>query len=232
MDRVAIILVGTRMPENIGSVARAMGNFGFLNLRLANAQCTWPNQRAQALACHATPILDNCSIFPTVSEAVADLNYLYATTVRSRYMEKPVVYSPDLSKDLATIHGKVGILFGPEDDGLTNVDMRLADKIVTVPTDSKYSSMNIAQAAGVICYSLSSIATQQQPGSPLASKAEIDGAIYHLEAALEHRNFFQVSHKKQEMLKNISASFTKAALTNQEVRTIRGIIRALVGKVL
>ena len=230
MDSVYIILVGTQLPENIGSVARAMGNFGFLKLRLAGVRCPWPNDRAYSLACHANAILDDCQVYPNLEDAVADLNYLYATTARNRFMEKPVTCTSNLASDLVERSGNIGLIFGPEDDGLTNKDMRLVDQIISIPTYPLYSSMNLAQAVCVVCYTLSQVERNiTMRYTDMATKYELDGMLKHLESELESKNFFQIAHKKEEMIKNISATFTRVALTSQEVRTMRGIIRALAG---
>jgi tRNA/rRNA methyltransferase len=228
-----IILVNTQLPENIGSAARAMANFGFDDMRLVTPRCVWPHERAYTLACRAGHVLDKCRVFPSIAGACADLRYLYATSARERVMEKSCISSRDLTADLAATpveSDAIGIMFGPEDDGLSNEDMRLVDKIIAIPTADECSSMNLAQAICVVCYSLSQVTHKALESLPTATKLELDEMLTHLEGELDTTNFFRVDHKKPEMMKNISAIFAKAALTAQEVRTMRGIIKMLAGK--
>ncbi len=150
-----IILVEPQMGENIGMVARAMANFGLAELRLVNPRDGWPNDKAQAAASKADHVIDGTKVFETLEQAVADLNFVYATTARERDGFKPV-RSPVVAAE--TLRAKfragegTGILFGRERWGLTNEEVALADEIVTFPVNPAFASLNIAQAVLLMSY--------------------------------------------------------------------------------
>ena len=150
-----IILVQPQMGENIGACARAMLNCGLTELRLVKPRDGWPNEKAQANASGADLVLDNARLFDTTADAVADLHVVYATTVRTRGMIQqfvtPRVAAEELRAQYAAGH-KVGVLFGPERTGLVNDDLTLAEKLITVPLNPSFASLNLAQAVLLIGY--------------------------------------------------------------------------------
>lgn len=155
MHNPVFILVNPQMGENIGAVARAMMNFGLRELRLVAPRDGWPNPAAEAMAAHGLPIIENVKIYPTTRDAIADLHYVYASTARDRRIPKPQLTPRDAAQDGLQRAGAgqgVGILFGPERSGLANEDIALAHAILTIPTDERNSSLNIAQSAVVIAY--------------------------------------------------------------------------------
>ncbi len=134
----AIILVEPQLGENIGTAARAMANFGLNDLRIVNPRDGWPNEQAQKASANAIHVVDKAQIFDNLEDAIADLQYICATTARPRDMVKEIL-SPE---SVATVmHEKVaqkqttGILFGREKSGLTNTDISYADSIVIAPVD-------------------------------------------------------------------------------------------------
>ncbi len=223
-----IILVAPQMGENIGSAARAMKNFNLTELRLVAPRDGWPNEKAEAMAVMAVDIVKKAKIYDSLEKAIADLEYLYATTSIPRSMNKNYVLSQDLLKDYdPTV--KTGIMFGRESRGLTNKEIALADKIITINTGD-FNSLNIAQALVIICYELfdaspsSRIANRQK----LASKLELSYFFEHLFTELEQRKFFRAPEKKIQMTQNIMNIFIRIdKLSNNEVQTLRGIINTL-----
>ena len=136
----SIILVRPQLGENIGSVARAMLNFGLSDLRVVSPRDGWPNQHAIAVASGAGVILDNARLFNSSQEAVEDLHYIFATTARNRGIFKEI-FTPEAAiiksnKIIGSGLG-VGLMFGPERSGLQNEDISLAQAIVSVPINSK-----------------------------------------------------------------------------------------------
>ena len=130
MDGPVIILVNPQLGENIGASARAMANFGLAELRLVDPRDGWPNEVARANAAKADHIIDGVQVFDTLEEALADLNFVYATTARQREMLKPVRDPATACATLRQRHGRgerVGILFGRERWGLESVEVALAD---------------------------------------------------------------------------------------------------------
>ncbi len=147
-----IILVAPQMGANIGATARAMKNFGLNELRIVAPRDGWPNEQARSNAVGAVNIIDHAKIFDSLEDSIKDLEYLYATTCIKRAMNKDYVFSQNLPLDYPNSE-KVGIMFGRENNGLSNEEIAFATKIITINT-TEFSSLNIAQAVIIICYEL------------------------------------------------------------------------------
>ena len=231
----AIVLVAPQLGENIGTAIRAMANFGLSDLRLVSPREDWPNDKARAAASGADHIVDAARVFDTLPEAVAGLSFVYAATARSRAVAKTVV-GPREAARIARAYAEkgVGVLFGREKSGLTNEEISLADAILTFPVDPDFSSLNIAQAVLLIAYEwrLADL-TGEAEGLPFAlsiepaPRAELIGMFEHLERALDDVGFFRPPERKPHLSLAIRAMFQRAGLTEQEVRTLRGMIAAL-----
>lgn len=223
----AIILVRPQMGENIGAAARVMSNFGLSDLRLVSPRDGWPNEKAIAMAAHGEAVVQQARLFASVAEAVADCRYVFATTATRRDMPKPTLRPREA---VAQCHANTAILFGPERAGLENEDLVLADAIIEIPTDAANSSLNLAQAVCVICYEWYNQKDSVQPhggSQDLCTREELQGFFDHLEGALEMRGYFRVAHKKPLMWQHLRSLFVKARLSEQEVRTLRGVVKAL-----
>lgn len=232
LKNIKIILVRPQMGENIGSVARVMYNFGMTQLRIVNPREEWPNPRAQALSVGARSIIDNATIHNSFEDAVMDCQILYASTARDRYMNKEVLYPEEAAKEIQShIQYTIGVVMGPENSGLSNEEISLANKIISLPVNPEFTSLNLAQATGVICYEIFKTYSDNvinKQDTNLASSAEILHFFEHLESELEQRNFFQVENKKQGMKINLRNLFKRIGnLSSQDVRTLRGIITCL-----
>lgn len=237
MTHPAIILVNPQMGENIGAVARAMMNFGLRDLRIVAPRDGWPNPAADAMAAHGLPIIESAKLYATTHDAVADLHYIYASTARDRRIHKPQLSPREASQEgvsRARDGQRIGILYGPERSGLENEDIALAHAILTIPTDEKYSSLNIAQSAVVIAYewwvagleTVAKTASSHPRDSLPATGEQVDQFFGHLESALDRTNFFKLDAKKPHMWRNLRASFLRAELSEQEVHTLRGMVSA------
>lgn len=230
----AIILCEPQLGENIGMVARAMANFGLSDLRIVNPRDGWPSEKARAAASRADHVIDAARVFDRVEDAVADLQMLFATTARNRDIPKPVV-GPDEAAAEAVSYGATdlatGYMFGRERWGLNNDEVALANKIVTLPVDPTYASLNIAQAVLVCAYEWRRTATagalpftlEDHEGEP-ASQEAIQRMFDHLEGALDARGFFRPVEKKPVTVRRLRNIFQKADLTDNEVRILRGVI--------
>ena len=233
----AIILVGAQLGENIGTVARAMLNFGLTDLRLVRPRADWQIDRARKAAAGAESLIDNRALFDTVAEATADLGFLVATTARLRDMVKPVMTPDHLAQQMRAQAGesatKSGVLFGPERTGLDNEDISLADAICSVPLNPDFSSLNLAQAVLLIGYEwfqagdATPPAQLPVPDTRPATRAEVHAMFAHFEAALDAAGFLAPPEKKPAMARNLRNMFHRASLTEQDVRTLRGVINAL-----
>ena len=233
----AVILVDPQLGENIGMVARAMLNCGLGDLRLVRPRDGWPSDKAVAAAAGADVVVERARLFPTTADAVADLNRVYAATARARGMVKPVVTPRQAAAEmheLAAGGGRTGILLGPEAKGLKNDDVALADTIVMVPLNPAFMSLNLAMAALLVGYEWYQAADGTAPrtlamnATRPASRDELIGLFEHLERELDACGFLHVSEKRPIMVRNLRNMLHRAELTEQEVRTLRGVIAGLV----
>ncbi len=233
-----LILSQPQMGENIGSAARVMRNFGFRELRLVSPRDGWPNEKASALAAGAFAKLAPVRVFSTTSAAISDLHMVFAVTARMRDMEKPVFSPLQAMPKLAEVltnNGRAGLLFGPEASGLENEEIARCDGIITYPVAADFCSLNLAQAVAVAAYAWRAFITQKMPTepevrpdeNPLASKLEIDNMLEHLQSELSAAGFFFPVEKTTVMMQNLQNLFSRSSLSAQEVRTLRGVIKAL-----
>ncbi|WP_371397904.1 RNA methyltransferase [Fretibacter rubidus] len=235
-DIPAVILVRPQLGENIGAACRAMLNFGLTELRLVAPRDGWPNPAADALAAGAIDVLNNAKLYPDTESALADINYCLAATARRREMELPVVGTDVVGGELRSeiAQGRrTAIMFGPEKAGLTNDDVVLADAIITYPINPAFQSLNLAQAVGVFSYIWAASESTAPPPvfddvqSAPAKREDLVRMFEHLEDELSKAGFFFPTTKTDLMRRNIRAPFTRAKMTEQEVRTMRGMIKAL-----
>lgn len=230
----AVILVNPQLGENIGSAARSMLNFGLTDLRLVAPRDGWPNPAAVTLAAGALSVIESAKIFETTEEAVADLNYVLSATARRRDIELPVLDVDGVGAKLRAMESagtRTGILFGPESSGLTNADVALSDAILTYPVNPAFQSLNLAQAVNVFAFLYAAgegiPATFEDPLSDVAPREDLVRLFDHLEAELDEAGFFYPESKRELMRHNIRAPLVRAKMTEQEVRTFRGIVKAL-----
>ncbi len=243
----SIILVRPQLGQNIGTSARAMANFGLDDLRIVAPRDGWPNIEALKASSGADFIIENARIYERAEDAVADLNFVLATTARSRDMTVRVFEPEGAAGELRRrrdLGQNVGVLFGPERTGMTNDEIALADAIVMAPVNPAFASLNLAQAVLLFGYewfkpqasSLGDGTRDDGPGraglnmrkSRPAAKEELIGFFEHLERELDDAQFLRPVEKRPAMVRNIRNLFQRAELTEQEVRTLRGIVSSLV----
>ncbi len=241
------VLVNPQLGENIGTAARAMANFGLHEMRLMDPRDGWPNEKALTSSSGANWIIENAAVHQTLDDCLKDVNYVYATTARPRGMIKEVITPEQAGADMRArvARGeKVAILFGRERTGLNNDEISKADVIVTAPVNPAFASINIAQAVLLMSYewykdqaeSLGQKTPElpalegpglQTPDTRPATKEELFGFFDHLEHELDVAGFFKTEDKKPGMMRNIRNVFGRAELTEQEVRSLRGIVSSL-----
>jgi tRNA/rRNA methyltransferase len=228
-DNITIVLQRPRYPENIGSVARAMCNMGFRRL-IVVAPGIWDEERIRRLATHAAgSVVDGIERFDTLDEALAPFGHVVGTTARLGG-QRPVLKSPEvLARNLIplTHNNSVAIVFGPEDRGLTNDDVKRCHQLVNIPTVD-FTSLNLAQAVMVICYCLSAATLSDPPvRSPrLAKRIELDQMYDELTAALVEIGYMNPQNPDYWMIR-IRRFFTRVALRAGEASIIRGICRQI-----
>jgi tRNA/rRNA methyltransferase len=233
-----VILVEPQLGENIGTAARAMYNCGLTELRLVRPRDGWPNDKAVAAASGADIVLENAQLFGRVEDAVADLRHVYATTARDRYMVKRILTPRAAASEMRRFEAAgegCGLLFGPERTGLVNDHIALADAVLSVPLNPAFSSLNLAQAVLMIGYEwfTASDATAAEAlhtgQSRPATKAELLSFFEHLEEELDRNGFMKNAEKRPSMVRNLRNLFQRAQCTEQELRTLHGVVTAFAG---
>lgn len=228
-----IVLVRPQLAENIGKAARAMLNFGLVEMRLVTPRDGWPNPLAGPAASGADIVLEGARVFDSVAEAVADCAHVYATTVRKRGVTKPVVTPEVAAREMRGAAERSAILFGPERSGLETDDVALARTILTVPINPEFGSLNLAQAVILVAYEWSKGETLASPPetdlAPPAPHAELEGMIGQLDQMLEQANFFVPPDRTPATKRTLRTLLTKPGWSSQEVRTLRGVLSALAG---
>jgi len=233
----SIILNEPQLAENIGAAARVMANFGLTDLRLVRPRDGWPQERAWASASGANWPLDGARVFERLEDAIADLRLVMATTARPREATLPVITPRQGAAELragAREGWPVGLLFGGERAGLETADIALCQAIVTIPIDPKFHSLNLAQAVAINAYEwrLSEADADAAPpafreGPPPAEQAALIGFYEQLEAELDTAGFFHPPEKRPSMVRNLRVALGRSRLSDQEVRTLRGVVTAL-----
>jgi tRNA/rRNA methyltransferase len=233
----AIVLVRPQMGENIGAVARAMLNFGLCGLRLIEPRDRWPNPKAYAVASGADKVLEAAKVEWRTEDAFADCTFVVAATARPRELEKPVWSARETAarlRALISAGGRPAVMFGPEANGLGNDEIARADAIMTYPVNPGFASLNLAQAVSVFCFAYGE--GRQEAEAPAwfadfwseaAPQAMIDEFFAHLDEELVRGRFYHPPEKAALVRQNIRSLFQRARLSEQEVRTLRGIIKAL-----
>lgn len=236
MIEPAFILVRPQMGENIGAAARAMLNFGLDRMRIVDPRDGWPNPKANAMASGAGRVLDHAGVFPDVARAVADCDFVFATTARSRELVKEVV-TPEramaMAREMGAAGKKVGILFGPERAGLENGDIVHANAIVTVPVNPGFFSLNLGQSVLLLAYewgrqgSAAPASAMAFARTELANREEVERLADHYEMRLEEAGFFFPPTKAAGMRLNLRNMWGRLGLTRAEVQTLHGMLRQI-----
>lgn len=225
------VLVRPQLGENIGKAARAMLNFGLTDMRLVAPRDGWPNPAAGPAASGADIVLEKAEVFETVADALADCAHVYATTVRKRGLVKPVVTPEEAAREIHAEQGRTAILFGPERSGLETDDVAIARKILTVPINPDFGSLNLAQAVILVAYEWSKHVALASPPQvdldPPADQQELDGLIDHLDSMLEPAGYFFPPDRVPATKRTLRSVLTKPGWNANEVRTLRGVLSTL-----
>ncbi|MBC7479390.1 MAG: RNA methyltransferase [Pseudorhodobacter sp.] len=230
------VLVRPQMGENIGAAARAMLNFGLERMRIVDPRDGWPNPKAVAMASGAGRVLDHAGVFPDVRAALADCDFVFATTARGRELTKPVV-TPErammMAREMAAAGKKVGVLFGPERAGLENDDVAQAQAIVTVPVNPEFFSLNLAQCVLLLGYEWGRQGSEVPPEvmemgrTDFATGEEVGRLGDHFEERLDAAGFFYPQAKAAGMKLSLRNMWSRLGLTRAEVQTFHGMLRQI-----
>jgi tRNA/rRNA methyltransferase len=231
-----VVLVRPQLADNIGACARAMANGGLFHLRLVAPRDGWPQDKAWRTASGADAILDALSVHATLAEAVADLHHVYATCPRPRHIIKPVLTARGAAEELREVTSRglrAGILFGPERAGLDNDEMANADALIRYPLNPAFMSLNVAQAVMILAYEWWT-AMEPTPARVLmtnetriATKGQLENFLAQLVDQLDACGFLRNRPKRPGMVRNIRHFFQRGEVTEQELRTLHGIITEL-----
>ena len=232
-----VVLVEPQLGENIGAAARAMANFGLSNLRLVRPQQGWPNEKARVMASGADRLLDDARLYDSLRAAVADCTYVVAATARGHDQAKPVIGAGEAAQAMApriAAGETVAYVFGRERNGLENDEVGLADAILTLPVNAAFASLNLAQAVVIVAYewfkrSEGGVLPFSMPEkSPPAPREQLLAFFDELERELERIEYFRPEEKRGTMLVNMRNIFHRMQPTQQDIRTLHGVVTALV----
>ena len=232
----AVILVEPQLPENVGAVARAMANFGLARLRLVRPRAAFPNEKARAVASGAERVLEQATLHESVEAAIGDLNYVFAATARAHDQAKPVVGAEEAARIAAekiAAGESVGLMFGRERNGLENDEVALADRIITLPVNPAFASLNLAQAVVIVGYewfkhqSGGALPFAMPRKSAAAPREQLLAFFADLERELEKVEFFRPPDKRATMQINLRNIFSRMQPTRQDIQTLHGVIMAI-----
>jgi tRNA/rRNA methyltransferase len=222
-------MVRPRGSGNIGSVARAMKNLGAGELAIvgkARTQSFW----ARAMAVHGRDILADAKCYESIREAIADCTLVVGTTCRSglyrSHSQAPREVAPTIVGSAQ--NGRVALLFGPEDHGLSNKDLEHCQLLVTIPTRSEYQSLNVAQAAVICLYELyiAALVPLEEAGIQRAEAEHIERLFDIMKASLLKIGFLD-SENPEHMLLAFRRIFGRAGLEDKDVRILTGMFRQI-----
>jgi TrmH family RNA methyltransferase len=229
---IRIVLLATTHPGNIGAVARAMKNMGLHQLHLVQPR-EFPHADASARAAGADDVLASAVLHDSLQVAIADCGLVIGTSARQRHIPF-VPLEPRACARLAVTNARAGnavaLVFGTERTGLTNPELALCGRLVTIPTSDVYSSLNIAMAVQIITYELHLAARGEsvavQSNEPLATQAEMEGFYHHLQQVLAVSSFRDHT-SDSHLMSRVRRLFNRAQVDQNEMRILRGILSAV-----
>ena len=224
LDSISIILVRTKFPENIGSVARAMKNMGLKRLALVGGKSPF-DLGAYKLASGAEDILERAEEFSSLKEAISEMNFVVGTTSRAGRDRSPLLSPKTLVRKLdpLSVKNSIAIVFGSEKEGLTNEELFLCNFYVRIPSSKDFPSLNLAHAVMVICYELfHSTGETPEHSLELAQADHLEKMFEHMERTLKDAGFLDSEHPTR-MMKALRRLFGKSQLDEREVRILQGI---------
>ena len=227
-----IILVRPQLSENIGMAARAMDNFGLSKLFIVNPRDGWPSKTAETSAKHADKIINKAKVYKHLDDAVSNFDLVIATSNRKRFLTKKTYDNFNILQKKIIDFKSIAILFGPENSGLSNQDIRLANFLFNIPTNNSNKSLNLSHAVSLMSYELSKlnkISTNEKLSSfdSKVSKLELSNFLNFLINDLDSRGFFRPEEKKASMIDNIYSIYNKIGLSKKELRMLWGMHKKL-----
>ena len=154
-NKYGFILVKPQLGENIGASARSLKNFGFNNLIITSPKLGWPNIKAKATSVGALDIINKTKVFDKTVSAIKNFDIIFSFSARRRDINKKHIGIQLFLKKLKKINSKkIGLMFGPEASGLSNLDLSYANYVVQIPSSPKFKSMNLSHSLTLVCYEI------------------------------------------------------------------------------
>lgn len=227
-ENIAVVLVEPQGPRNIGSVCRAMANFGLNELRLVNPQTDHLIHEARQMAVKATDVLESAQIFPSLDEALIDSALSIGTTRRFGRYREDMLHPDEAAAQLlpVTTEARVALVFGREDKGLHTAELDLCQRFVTIPTCERLPSMNLAQAVALCLYEIhkakGSLSETVHGRKHLASNGELELMFQHMQESLTRVGFLDPQNP-DHILRAFRRILGRSGLNDREVRIMRGL---------
>jgi len=233
-ENIRVVLVGTSHPGNIGGVARALKNMCLSDLVLVAPEAEFPSGKARARASSALDVLEQTRVVDDLEAAIVDCQLVVGASARLRSIPWPLVDAREAGQHLVqqSAQGKVALVFGRENAGLTNEELERCHQLVHIPANEEYSSLNIAAAVQVLTYEIHMAMRAQNNETlhvsndyPMSTSGEMEGLYTHFEQALETIGFFNPENPRQ-LMRRLRRLFNRAQLDTMEMNILRGILAA------
>lgn len=233
LDRIRVVLSHPSHPGNIGAAARAMKTMGLSQLVLVNPR-SFPDAQADAMASGAVDVLSGARVAASLADALAGTTFATALTARRRELAVDPLWVREAAGEIAAaaLVGDAAIVFGNETAGLSNDELMLCQRWASIPAQSEYSSLNLAQAVQVMCYELRMAALD--PGAPPAisdagkpaSHDDVERLLAHIESTAVNVGYLDPAAPKR-FLPRLRRLLSRARIEQEEVSLLRGLLTAM-----
>jgi tRNA/rRNA methyltransferase len=229
LKNLSVVLVESRGERNIGSVARAMANFGVTDLRLVAPKVDHLDDEARKMAVKASVLLEQATVYPDLKSALNDCHYAYATTRRFGKYRVDFHHPDSAAAELLPLleDGRVAMVFGREDKGLKTEELDLCQRLITIPTCGSIASMNLAQSVVICLYEIGKqygeVSGKEKGGRKLASIAQLEVLYDHMRETLLKIKYLNPQNP-EHIMRSYRQMFGRAALDDREVRILRGLM--------
>ncbi len=231
-DNLCVVLVESQGALNIGSVCRAMLNFGFTDLRLVNPQADHLSLEARQMAVKAGHLLDAAKLFGSLEEALADCVMTFGTTRRFGRYRTGLLHPDEAAQQLIPVcdEGRVALVFGREDNGLLMTELDLCQNFITVPTSPELPSMNLAQSVVLHLYEVNRVCGELEGKThgrkKLATSEQLEGLYQHMRSSLANIGYLNPQNP-DHILRSYRRILGRAALDEREVGVLRGLFNQI-----
>ncbi len=232
-NKFGFILVKPQLGENIGACARSMKNFGFNKLNIVSPKFSFPNHKTKVTSVGAYNIINKTKVFGKTEEAISEFDIVFSLSARQRDINKKHISMSDFFRILKKRSNcKIGLMFGPENSGLSNKDLSFSNFILQIPTSKNFKSLNLSHSVTIVCYEVfkfynKNIFDKKGKNLKISSKSKILSLVKHLVMLLDNKKFFLPKEKKHSMLLNINNLIYRFEPNDKELRILASIISSL-----